>query len=177
MRPQITGTLGSRSETCCKVKGSYICLARSIRGRRRVPQGTTWRASQRAAAAVSHGNMQRRYWALLTADRQQCEWKSGRCRPVFGNACKLVLPAPPGADYQHAKASFAEVKGHVAALDNVKPHQKKKKKIARCFCRPPIRDMECFYPRTQSHETPDNNAEKSTGKRKKNGGGIRAIVH
>ena len=76
MRPQVTGD--PVAETCCRVKGSYSRLARSIVGRQRVPQRTTGRASQiAAAAAVSHGNKQYRYWALLTADRQQCEWKFG----------------------------------------------------------------------------------------------------
>jgi hypothetical protein len=43
---------------------------------------------------------------------------------------KHMQASPPGADYQHAKTSSAEVKGYVAALDNVKPHQKKRKSHA-----------------------------------------------
>lgn len=34
--------------------------------------------------------------------------------------------SPPGADYQHAKASPAEVNGHVAALDMLNLIRKKK---------------------------------------------------
>ena len=30
---------------------------------------------------------------------------------------KFMQVSPPGADYQHEKASSAEVNGHVAALD------------------------------------------------------------